>query len=527
MKKNLSSTLSQWLADCPRRHIFVVLAALGLIAYANAIAHPLIHDDVYFLMENPAVRDFHFRRVFFHPLSTGVFGASVNLYYRPLLDLVNHGQYLLFGFNPHGFHFFNICLHILNSFLVYILLTRILPPTLPSPQRGEELKKVLSQRGEELKKISLPLVGRAREGGVHFTALLTAAVFLVHPVQTQAVACVSGISNLLFVCLGLCAFLLYIKSRYVLSLAVFGLSLLAKEQALIFPLLLAWFELCFGSSVGKRRIAARVGGWFAVAAAYLVLKQSLAGTRPLLSANFFDGDFWLRAAHIPHIVLNNLSLIVFPRDLHYFHSIDVLTPALPWIMAFGALILAGIALHRRCSVRIRRLIIFGAGWFLLSQALTINIFPLIWEYSTVSAAEHFLYLPMIGIVLPLAAALTENDGSLIHIRRALLAGVILVGVLTALTIRQNTYWASEVALFERADDFEKNLARVQSLLGRAYYLQGRFPEALTAYQRAYDRVRYYERAAFGEGPKSFYRAMLNDISRDQNLCEQAMDNVPQ
>lgn len=506
MKNSFSQWMSRWFQNSPDRKVFYLLFLLGGMVYASAIRHPFVHDDIHFLVENPALRHFDWRQAFFHSLDMGVSGVAVNLYYRPLVDLVNHWQYLIFSLNPYGFHLFNICLHILNSFLVYLVAVRVL-----STENFSDTRR-------------------------RFAAFVTAAVFLVHPVQTQAVACVSGISNLLFVFFGLSAFLFYLGFRsthrkrpvifYALSLVFFGLALLAKEQALVLMLLVAWYELCFSGGKDKFKTAALVIGWFAVGAAYLVLKQFLAGSTPLIDSHTFNSEFWLRAAHIPHIVLINLGLIVCPADLHYFRSVDTLDPAIPFIVAFCGLVIAGPVVYRKLSPDTRRITVFGAGWFLLSQVLTINILPLIWEYSTISVAEHFMYLPMIGVVLPLAAGSMKVSPRIFDSRRMAAAWIFLIVVFMALTVQQNTYWRSEVALFERAVQFQKNFGRLESLLGRAYHVEGRYPEAIQAYQRGYARHLYYEQEAFGEGPRRIYRIMLKRAAAGLAASYQAMGDFP-
>src|SRR5204862_8173167 len=93
-----------------------------------------------------------------------------NPYWRPGLEIFYGIQYHLFGLNPQGYHFTNILLHVINSSLIFYCLKTIL-----------------------------------RRPGM---ALTVALLFLLHPVQSEAVACVSGISNLLYglVCLLSCLF---------------------------------------------------------------------------------------------------------------------------------------------------------------------------------------------------------------------------------------------------------------------------------------------------------------------------------
>src|SRR5262249_24708093 len=149
----------------------------------------------------------------------GISGPQgANPYYRPALDVLYKTEYVLFGFNPHGYHLFNVLLHILNGVMVYALVYFL-------------------------------------GAGTSFAAV-TAMLFLIHPVQTESVACVAGVSNLVYSWAVLVSLLLYIIARsksagkysvlvYALSLIYFLIALFSKEQAIVLPFLIVLFDLCF------------------------------------------------------------------------------------------------------------------------------------------------------------------------------------------------------------------------------------------------------------------------------------------
>ncbi len=59
-------------------------------------------------------------------------------------------------------------------------------------------------------------------------------LFLIHPVQTEAVSCIAGISNL-WMALGiLLALHAYLNRWYTISLLCFVAAFLSKEQAIMF-----------------------------------------------------------------------------------------------------------------------------------------------------------------------------------------------------------------------------------------------------------------------------------------------------
>ena len=83
---------------------------------------------------------------------------GLNTYYRPVLEILYRFEYHFFGPHPFGFHLFNILVHIINGLLLFGLLQKL--------------------------------------GLREAVAWVVALLFLIHPVQTEAVSCISGISNL-------------------------------------------------------------------------------------------------------------------------------------------------------------------------------------------------------------------------------------------------------------------------------------------------------------------------------------------
>jgi 4-amino-4-deoxy-L-arabinose transferase-like glycosyltransferase len=126
------------------------------------------------------------------------------------------------GLNPVWWHLVSIGLHLLATFLVFLLVRRL--------TRDEILA-----------------------GG-------SALLFGLHPVHIQAVAWISGVTEPLLAIFFLSAFLCYLKSReqrgeqnqrpvlwFAASLSFFVLAILEKETAVVFPALVFCYEWVFSS----------------------------------------------------------------------------------------------------------------------------------------------------------------------------------------------------------------------------------------------------------------------------------------
>src|SRR5438093_11129631 len=145
-----------------------VLALLGIGAYWNSLHAPFAFDDIDSVERNPIVR-----------FATQPYRHSP----RSLLFLTFAFNNWLNGQNPLGYHIVNLVLHILNGFLVFAIARRIYDASSP-PGEGREL-------GPILRPSPYPLpVGEGY-------ALIAAAFFLVHPIQTESVTYISSRSELL------------------------------------------------------------------------------------------------------------------------------------------------------------------------------------------------------------------------------------------------------------------------------------------------------------------------------------------
>ena len=67
--------------------IFFILFLLGIAAYANAIFHPFVHDDVVFIQNNLHIADLNLSDIFSPGINAIGHSPLTNNYYRPVLEL--------------------------------------------------------------------------------------------------------------------------------------------------------------------------------------------------------------------------------------------------------------------------------------------------------------------------------------------------------------------------------------------------------------------------------------------------------
>ncbi len=452
---------------------YLALVFFGLLAFFNAIRHPFVHDDVIFILNNPHITELgSWVEAFRVPAASG----GINTYYRPVLEVLYRFEYHLFGPHPFGFHFFNVIVHIINGLLLFGLIQRL--------------------------------------GLREAAAWVIACVFLIHPVQTEAVSCISGISNLWMTLGILLALHAYLNQWYTASLLCFAMAFLSKEQAVMFVPLVIVIDYARGEKNFR--------SWFflsVAACALLWLRQSVTGASLLKDIMVSPGELYLRLAAIPRDIGMYLRLIFCPYDLHYYRSTNILqSDSIAWILALIFILGIFYVIHRWPGAltgprpggpQARRMLILGFGWFLAALLPVLNIVPLINEYSFILTPEHFLYLPIVGILIVVVSA---ADYFLKHFRKLLLG--IVVGGCLLLTWYQNTFWNSEIVLFERMLRFEPDFGRGHLLLAKAYYFNGRPQEADEHFEKAFTIMSTYAKKAFNLTAEKFYLGFVKEILFD-------------
>jgi len=200
-----TSSLKPWYL----RYVAVIFFVVTFIAYFNVIKGEFFFDDDTLILQNKYVHNLELKKIY---TSNTTEGANLtDNFYRPHHQLVFSLLYNLFGKNPIPFHLFNILVHIMNGFLIYILLLRLQFKPIPS------------------------VVGTL--------------FYLVHPIHTEAVSYISGIGDplgFMFMLAALLAILKGISSpspKHVINFTALGLflyvnSLLCKESHVILASLL-------------------------------------------------------------------------------------------------------------------------------------------------------------------------------------------------------------------------------------------------------------------------------------------------
>jgi hypothetical protein len=329
--------------------------------------------------------------------------------------------------------------------------------------------------------LALNLTGRA------WVALLTGALFAVHPVHVEVVASIENRKDMLAMLLGAASVLLY-RSRaawgYVGSLVALVLALSAKDAAAIGIAGMLPFaglpprpdeEVPWAERVAMtvRRLAPLVvvgvlaTAWYGGDLAGKFRSESIAFTTGEACSTYGE-VLGTSAAAVPDVA----RLLIFPARL----SADYPTRAQPGLTAAPAL--SGVAIVLAAGVAALWLAsrspvaAFAIAWTMITYLPVSNVVPL----TAYFVAERYLYVPSFGVSL-LAALALDALGR----RRALALGAA-AAILLAGAIRSRVRvrdWQDDVTLWTAAlRVFPEGSARIHAELGRALSEDGRVDEAL-------------------------------------------------
>ncbi|NCN06762.1 MAG: tetratricopeptide repeat protein [Candidatus Pacebacteria bacterium] len=465
------------------KHLIGILISLALICYLPFLGNKLVWDDEQFIYSNAYVRNFDIAKIFTTSTTDGA--GIVSNYYRPFTTLSFAIDHQFWGIHPIGYHLPNLLLHLSSGLLLFYLLR-----LLKLPQNA---------------------------------SFWLSALFLIHPIQTEAVIYANSRGDSLytfFTLLSLISFLYFYKQK---SIVIHFYDQQLNISPKVFSIATPIFYLC--GILSKEIGVASLGLFFLVLAKESLIKnkkQSLKKTAVFLlfslvliavtylwlratllnfvdSFNFYEtgslygSNIFVRLLTFSKIIWIYCKLLFVPYPLYIDRSTELVASwrsIFPW-MTLGlvaALSWFGWREYRRHN---QVWIWLGLGWFFGMLAPVSGIIPI-----NGLLYEHWLYVPMIGFFLclfGLSKLITPNikiTGKKIHLLLTLFAFVLIL-----LTIRQNYVWGTPIRLYTHLLKYTET-ARIHNNLAMAYADDHNIEKALQHYQLSLKLSQTY--------PQTFY-----------------------
>jgi tetratricopeptide (TPR) repeat protein len=426
----------------------LLILAAGIWVFSPAFHGDWLWDDNVLITENPLMSDpAGLSKIWFQP--------ETSADYYPITFTLQRLEWNLWGNDTLGYHLVTFGLHLVNVLLVWRLLSKL---------------------------------------GLR-QAWLGGLVFAVHPVQVESVAWVAELKNTLSMTpflLAMCAWVDYDRlgrrRDYLPALAFFLVALLCKITVVMFPVIILLYAWWRRGRVGWRDLQ-RSLPFFALSLAM--------GLIPILTGSWNRGFAHLGPAFVPaggalgrfalagQEIVFYFSKCVWPVGLLPVYpkwEVDPFSPVqyLPWVVLIGVFI--WFWMKRRTWGRHA---LFGGGFFVINLLPCPGFIPAP-NMAYAWVMDHFLYLPLIGLIgVALAAveAVPEPPGKFASACRTA-AVVFIVIVFAASSHAYSQLYGNSMRLWTYAARHNPDSWMVHLNLGEAFAATKQFPEAIDHFETA-------------------------------------------
>jgi protein O-mannosyl-transferase len=489
------------------RLMIALVMSITMAAYIGTIKNKFVYDDRNQIVENNFIKSWRNAPSYF----TGqvwqeIYPAFPGNYYRPVFLLWLLLNFKLFGLNAALWHLALALAHTAATLLVWKLARRLLKDD-PA-------------------------------------ALIAALIFGLHPVHIEAVAWVSGATEPLLALMFIPSLLFYLnwRERYqtlsgdesttastsastangrgsiisakwlAASLAMFALAMLAKETALVLPLIIFFYEWIFGERGERLRSGLkRAAPYFTLAIVYLAARGAALNGLGHQVTPLPAGVVLLT---LPSVAWFYIKLLIWPSGLSAFYDTPYITSGglSNFLLPLIAVVAVGAAL----------------GWWgwrkkeiaFASILIALPILPLLNLTVFLEgeiAHDRYLYLPSIGFSIIVAVAVRRirfGSQQLLGQPAFQTFAVALIAVSLALmTSLQNGHWANNLLLFFRGAAVAPNNDIAKNNLANEMVERGLYDEAIKLYSEALARNPTYWRASYNLGFSYFKLGMREEAEK--------------
>lgn len=445
----------------------ILFALLTVAVYSLGVRGGFMFDDFPNIVDNRGVQPSH---ADMPSLVNAALASPASDFKRPLASLSFALNFLVSGLNPVAMKLTNVVLHLVNAWLVYLLMAAIFRAVRGRAENHDRIAAILIAGGWALLPINL-----------------TAVLYVVQRMESMAnIGVLIGLlgyvagrrrmiegSRGLFVALGS-------------VLAGTALGVLAKETAVMTPLYAFLIEVYIfrGRRVPwdpRPGIDRRIVAFYAITlAAPFIAGMAWLGPSLLRPESWALRDFTLstRLLSEARIVVDYIAWTIMPapQALSFYHDDFIVSRTLisPWTTLPSVLLIVALVAIAWYLRRRSPLVGLGIALFLGCQTLTGTILPLELIY------EHRNYFASIGLLIAVVTALRGTMASIRGNREPALP-VVRAGLLailfvwwTAMTAMTASAWNDPLSLARELAFRAPASPRAQYELGRTYIIYSHY-----------------------------------------------------
>jgi tetratricopeptide (TPR) repeat protein len=463
--------------------VLLVLAVLA--AYHNSFTGPFIFDDRPSIVENPTIRQLWPVTAALSPPQ----GEGLTVSGRPVLNFSFAVNYALGGDAVWSYHALNLLIHLLAGLTLFGIVRRTLVlvgRVVPNPPAAVSI-------GSD-RRVKDPAFAQ-RYGGhgnaFYLVSLAVAALWMVHPLQTESVTYVVQRAESLMGLFYLLTLYCFVRGAechllndkpggwkaaawQACSVVFCLLGMATKEVMVTAPLMVCLYDRTFVS--GGFTAAWRRHGrlYLGLAATWLLLGYLVISTEGRGQTAGFGTEvpWWAYALTQCRAVVHYLRLAAWPHPLSLDYGTMVVRDVA--LVAPQALLLALLAAGTVIALWRRPVLGFLGTWFFGILAPSSSIVPV----ATQTMAEHRMYLPLAALIVLAVLGMHRLVGS-----RSLLLFLGLAAGFGWLTAQRNHDYRSEIAIWSEPAA-QPGSSRARCSLGIALVDAGRLTEAAAQFAEA-------------------------------------------
>lgn len=431
----------------------LIILSLGFLVFSNILLNGFVGDDIVQVSNNTQVQSLHNIPNFF--LKKVVYTSTTKstlaqTYYKPILTTTYTVINTIFLGFPLVFHFLQLLLHPCNVVLLFLLFKRF---------------------------FTKPL------------ALFLSLIFLVHPLNEEAVSYIADLQDVLFFFFGMLGLLLVTHTNRLRWIFLSGLlvllSILSKETGLLFFIIVPVYIF-----IKKRTIflkSAVIFTGFLLIYAAMRFATPISHTYTLFTTPMLQTPLSERFLSMPKIIWYYLQNVIYPTDIGSSHLWVVKTvttanfylPLFFDILFFSVVIGGGTILFWKYK-KLFPMYCFFLLWFFIGLVAHLQLIPL-----DLTVATRWFYFPMAGLLGIIACFI-----SIIKIKNQpvivcfLLLAIGIIALFSLRTFLRNFDFKDNLTLYQKDLTFDPNNYILEDGLGVELYNEHQYAAAKTHFLKS-------------------------------------------
>ncbi len=435
--------------------ILILALAVGIV-YGHTLDVPFYLDDYLSILENQSLSNWHdFQKIWqFSPLRVlGYFSFALNREWN--------------GLNVAGYHVVNILIHFMAGVSLFAF------------SKGLLRTPALRDRGAQ--------------GALKWLPLVAALLFLVHPLQLQAVTYVvqrlASLAALFYLSAMACYLhgrLAKVKWPFFAASIISGIfAIFTKQNTVTLPLAILLMELIFFRIPTRKLMQVLIFLAVGIGMGWLLL-SGISGRNPFslesMEALTRETGEISRIEYFAtqtKVIWLYIRYFLLPTGLHLDHDVAVFRGFFNEQVILSILGHILVMIFACFSAKKNPVLSFGIFFYYLAHLVESSLIPI-----RDVLFEHRTYLPNAGLCLAAGWFFTSTVPSLAKGKAAAWAAATVLVVLSVLTWQQNSLWRSPVALWSENARLAPEKYRVWDSLAQSLLDAGRSQEAAQALNEA-------------------------------------------